>query len=132
MADLEQALATGGPMPRELMPQIEPEAYADLIEYARLSDVDVSFEYIRPEALSFHQDVNAARACAIPREALRIPILIAEDGSVLDGNHRAYAHRQRGEYAHVIRFHLGFEEAIEFLCNFNGVDYGYPLVGCKQ
>lgn len=111
-------------VPRPVMPQVDEAAYPDLFRFATAQGVVVRFVRRDAKALQLHQRIDWAHVHALDPATLAKPILVSADGFVLDGNHRAAAHRLAGAPIECIELQLEFEAAVAFLFRFPGV-YAY-------
>lgn len=84
-------------IPRPAMPQLAEADLPDFLQWVNKWETTVAHEDRDPDTLQAHQRVNWKRAEAIPERIRRKPILIAEDGFILDGHHRAAACHLHGE-----------------------------------
>lgn len=101
-------------VPRRLMPQIDSEFYPNLIVDA--IGRGVTLEVIEPGSITPHQRINHRAAEAMPLWLRMKPLIVSADHYVLDGNHRWWAAHKAGDsYINVIRLHMGFDSAIDWL-----------------
>lgn len=108
--------------PRAEMPQIEATAIPALVVFARDCGVAVSRQWWPTEALSALQCADAFDAARFPRRQLDVPILCANDLTILDGHHRWQAHKHfKTGYCPIVRFDLTFTDAKSLLFRFPGV-----------
>jgi len=104
--------------PRPDMPQINEADLLPLLVFLAGHNVNVEATEMDTAQLVFHQKVYPDRIPP-PRSAeLRKPLLVAADGYILDGNHRAAAHRRDGTRPIVFRLDRSFLEAIAALFRF--------------
>lgn len=108
-------------VPREEMPQIDEADYPALIHLASTFGVEHTVEMVSYRTLKPHQRVDKNKVLGISKQPLLLKksVLISEDGYVLDGNHRYWAHVKTGTTVPVIRFKLPFESAIQLLFKFS-------------
>lgn len=114
-------------VPRPDMPQIGPDDGPALIEWLAWLGVAVDDVWLDPSRLHFRQHVSAERIAAMPAWAYESPIWISAEGDVLDGNHRAMAHKQRGELCRCLRLPVPFARALRLLFTFAGTTDGQAL-----
>jgi hypothetical protein len=105
-------------VPRSVMPQIDEADLPALCEWASSRGVGVATVTLTADQLHFHQRVNLHRVATMPQAIYDKPLLISRDGYVLDGNHRAVAHKQRGEPARCIQLDASFLCAMRLLFSF--------------
>ena len=105
-------------VPRSVMPQIDEADLPALISFVTEHGVRVTEVTRSPDQLHFHQRVNLHRVATMPQAVYDKPLLISRDGYVLDGNHRAVAHKQRGEPASAIQLDATFLGAMRLLFSF--------------
>lgn len=104
--------------PRAEMPQIDEKDLLQLLVFLAEHSVQVTDKLMSTTELVFHQPVFAERMPP-PRSAdMRKPLLVAADGYILDGNHRAAGHRRDGTSPVVFQLSLPFTEALELLFKF--------------
>jgi hypothetical protein len=106
------------------MPQVDIDDYPALLTWALWQSISYSDETRDPHTLKAHQRVNWQRVATMPDEIYKRPILISADGFILDGNHRAAAHRQRGEPVSCIVLGVPFFHALGVLYSFAGTTEG--------
>jgi len=105
-------------VPRPLMPQVDEEDLDSLITFAFFKGVSIFPAERSPSALFFHQRVDSHKVKDMVEAVYLKPILVSRDGFVLDGNHRATAHKQRDEDAECLLVDTDFEEAMQILFAF--------------
>lgn len=105
-------------VPRAEMPQIDEKDYPEFFEFVKSRGCNYHQENCNPTILHFHQRVEWNAKTEITPEVLAKPILVSYDGYVLDGNHRATAHKQRGTDVPAIILSLEFESAIKLMFSF--------------
>lgn len=105
-------------VPRPVMPQIDPDKLTSLIEFCSERGIAVIEVTHDPADLHFHQRVNMARVESMPDDAYNSRILISSDGYVIDGNHRATAHKLRNEPAPCLQIEADFEVAMTLIFEF--------------
>ena len=108
-------------VPREQMPQIREEDIPRLLVYLGNLGIKFSAGELPIHKVVHHQDINWEIAKAIASDAfkLRKPVLVVEDDALIDGNHRAAAHKVAGkEFIGYIRLSVSFEHAIPLLNSF--------------
>lgn len=114
-------------VPRDFMPQVDPNLYAAVVVAADKAGASVSFEVVDPRSLSAHQRVNHRMAREMNALVKRITILVSEDGFIVDGNHRWWSNVHTGERAiNIMRLSMPFDAAIEWIKQLPGV-YEVPL-----
>lgn len=108
-------------VPRCCMPQVDESDYPALLSYLFWTGAEPTDVLIDPSEVRHHQRVqlDRARARAMPASVLAKPILVSNDGYVLDGNHRAAAHKYLGSPMRAIRLDVAFEEGIRILFGFS-------------
>jgi hypothetical protein len=106
------------------MPQVDEADQTALVEWLAWKGIRVAQVTRSPDQLRFRQHVDFDRVRRMPDEVFRKPIWVAADGSVLDGNHRAWAHRLRSQPAECLMIDLPFRAAIGALFSFAGT-YDY-------
>lgn len=100
---------------RKFMPQIDEAQMIPLLTYLAKIGVNCFFHTIDAATLKNHQKVDEEKVNGIcgNKEALDKPLLIAERGCVLDGNHRGAAHKKLGtKNVPVIVVPLAYEDAL--------------------
>jgi hypothetical protein len=105
---------------RREMPQIDEADETALVEWLAWKKVEVTEVVLNPNQLHFHQRVNMNRVRSMPQWVYDKPAWVSEDGYVLDGNHRAHAHKLHGDPMNCLRIDLPFEQAVEVLFSFAG------------
>lgn len=105
---------------RSKMPQIDDKQYTDLFVFLGQQGMTFSAGLIEPTLLKLHQEVDIQKAMNIPDHVLKIPLLIAQDGFVLDGDHRAYRHFINKTKASFIRIEAEFYAAYSAMMKFPG------------
>lgn len=112
-------------MDRAQMPQIKIKDYKVLEQY--LSDCGVEWEYTSrlTKDLKFVQDVSedGINAMKSRTEVLDKPIIIAKDGTIVDGNHRAHVNGLMGRRNRTLMIRRPFNEVHELLVNFDKVGF---------
>lgn len=114
-------------IPRPLMPQIEEADLTAFVQWAAWEGVAVLEVEREADALRFHQRVNMARVRTMPPDLMAKPLLISRDGYVLDGNHRAAAHKLAGSPAPCLEVQADFQDAMRLLFSFAGTTDGQAL-----
>lgn len=100
------------------MPQVDEKDLLPLVVFLAEHSVSVSAKTMAVDELVFHQPVYAERIPP-PRSAdMHKPLLVAADGYILDGNHRAAGHKRDGTSPVVFKLSLAFHEAIAMLFKF--------------
>jgi hypothetical protein len=107
-------------VPRPFMPQVDEADETALVEWLAFRGIKVSETTIEAEQLEFHQHVDFNRVETMPADVYAKPIWVAQDGSVLDGNHRATAHKLKGDPVKALRVELPFEQAVAAIFSFAG------------
>ena len=102
-------------VPRIFMPQIGPDDGPKLLRYFIKMGVGFQFDHVDAKELKPHQHVNLKRVHTMPAWALAKFCLVSDDGFILDGHHRWFAHKQLGTPVPVIRMAVPFTEAISIL-----------------
>lgn len=104
--------------PRDAMPQVgEGDLLALLVHLAR-HGVETETCRMPVDQLVFHQRVYEDRIPARRSADMNKPLLVASDGYILDGNHRAAAHRRYGTTPVVFQLDCPFIEAIKAIFTF--------------
>jgi hypothetical protein len=111
-------------IPRRLMPQVDGADLTALMEWLAWKGIGVTSVTVQPSQLQFRQKVDYDKARTMPAAEYIKPVLISDDGVVLDGNHRAEAHIMRNEPEHCLKLSLPFQQAIGALFSFAGT-YSY-------
>lgn len=111
-------------VPRRFMPQIDEADETALTEWLAWKGVQVEPVTLDPDALHFAQHVDFDRVRSMPADCYAKPIWVSSDGWVLDGNHRATAHKLKGQPVDALRIDLPFERAVAALFSFAGA-YDY-------
>jgi hypothetical protein len=111
-------------VPRPFMPQIDDEDHPALLEFLKVKGVPHKQVWLDPGDLHFDQKVSMDLVHEMPPNVYAQPIWVSNEPTVLDGNHRATAHRERGDTVEAVQIDLPFEKAIEVLFSFNGT-YDY-------
>lgn len=106
-------------VPRMVMPQVHHHDYTALFEWAAFKGIEVSTVERSTDELKFRQHVDVKTLHVSPKNYDK-PILISSDGFVLDGNHRATAHKLKGDPVTCIMFDADFESAMKLLFSFAG------------
>lgn len=105
-------------VPRDRMPQVDEEFYPQLVSdaHAMMRGPGCEFDVVPVQSLRAHQRIDHFRAkCMKPDVALK-PILVSQDGFILDGNHRWWEHvHNKSAWIAVIQLHLDFEPALDWL-----------------
>jgi hypothetical protein len=107
-------------VPRPVMPQVHRHDYPALREFAVERGCTVSEGIASPDVLKFRQRVEFAPGTVMSEKSFDKQILISSDLVILDGNHRAERHKQRGTPVSYIMLEKPFEEAIAILMAFPG------------
>ena len=107
-------------IPRAMMPQIDAADSTALVEWLTWEGVDVVSVMREPDSLRFHQKVDWDRVHSMDPETYSKPIWISSDGYVLDGNHRAWAHKLNGEKVWCLVICQPFHKSIDLLFTFAG------------
>jgi hypothetical protein len=108
-------------VPRDQMPQIHETDLPRLLVYLGRLGVKLEAGEILVSKLQHYQDINWEVVKAIASDAfkLRKPVLICADDAIIDGNHRAAAHKIAGrDFIGFIRLGIDFEHAIPLLNSF--------------
>lgn len=105
---------------RSRMPQIDFEAYTDMLIFLGSKGLTFSAGFIDPSELKLHQQVNVAVAKQLSVEVLKRPILLCVGNFVLDGDHRGYRHYLDRTPVPYIRLHAVFAQAVRMLFEFPG------------
>lgn len=106
-------------VPRQDMPQVDEGDYVQLLSFLARSGANTEVMIAEPADLLFHQHVIEERIPARDDCAqMNKPLLISKEGYVLDGNHRAAAHKRYGSRPVVIVIHRDFTSAMKLLFSF--------------
>lgn len=100
---------------RKFMPQIDEIQLVPLLTYLATVGVPCHFDTRPSSFLESHQAVDETKVDGIMenQEALSKPLLVAEHGMILDGNHRGAAHKKLGtKKVPVIIVPLAYEDAL--------------------
>lgn len=100
---------------RKFMPQIDEKDLVPLLSYLATIGVNCSFQTKSAGFLKRHQEVDMEKVKGIMGnpEALKKPLLVAQRGCMLDGNHRGAAHTElKTEKVCMIIVPLPYEEAL--------------------
>lgn len=105
---------TGADIPRRVMPQIEEADYPALLRFLGSIDVEVKHRIELADSLIHRQAMDAFDPARVGVwEAITKPVIVARDGSIIDGNHRAMAAQYIGQpYIPTLRIMRPFEPAI--------------------
>jgi hypothetical protein len=105
-------------VPRQDMPQIDEGDLIPLIVHLTKKRVNVRNALVPPDDLLFHQHVFESRIPASTSPDMERPLLVSGDGYVLDGNHRAVAHKRLGTRPPCLIIDADFTEAMALLFSF--------------
>lgn len=105
-------------VPRRDMPQVDEGDMLDLISYITKQKCHIVTELVGPDRLLFHQRVDESCVPPIDSPLMNKPLLVSAEGYVLDGNHRATAHKRYGTRPVVLRLHADFTDAMRLLFSF--------------
>jgi hypothetical protein len=105
-------------VPRAEMPQINEEDYVSLLVHLAMLGAEVKVDIRDPDTLIFHQHVEGSCIPPLHSALLDKPILISQEGYVLDGNHRAAAHKHYGSHPVCIVVNRDFHASMEMLFKF--------------
>lgn len=100
---------------RKFMPQIDEAQIIPLLSHLAKVNVNSSFHSLPSAFLTSHQEVDEEKVEGIMGnpEALAKPLLVAQHGCVLDGNHRAAAHKKLNTpLVNMIIVPLPYEDAL--------------------
>lgn len=103
---------------RSKMPQVDLRALADLMVFLGERNLRFCAGVVHPTMVRLHQEVDVAKAMAIPDAILRLPILVARGYFVLDGDHRAYRHYVNNTMVPFIQIEAPFVKAYKALMAF--------------
>lgn len=104
--------------PRTEMPQVDEKDLLQLVIFLAEHSVSTEAKVMPVDRLVFHQRVYPNRIPPPASADMHKPLLVAADGYILDGNHRAAAHRRDGTSPVVFKLGLPFHEAIALLFKF--------------
>lgn len=105
-------------VPRTRMPQIDESDLVDLLAFLARHSVHVSIAVVEPNDLRFHQRVFENRVPPLGDDLLDKPLLVSSEGYVLDGNHRATAHKRYGTRPVCFILHKDFLDSMALLFQF--------------
>jgi hypothetical protein len=105
-------------VPRSVMPQVDEADMPALLRWVSVHGCSVTEVVRSADQLRFHQRVEMSRVVSMPSEVYEKPLLISRDGYVLDGNHRATAHKLKGEPADCMMIDADFQRAMQLLFSF--------------
>lgn len=105
-------------VPRQDMPQVDEVDYIPLLVHLAKKRANVEVLTASPDSLLFHQHVYEQYIPALGSPDMDKPLLISKEGYVLDGNHRAAAHKRYGTQPVVIVIHRDFTDALRLLFSF--------------
>lgn len=105
-------------IPRQLMPQVDEEDLVALLAFLTKRKTHISIRQVDPDDLLFHQHVFEDRVPAIDSADMNKPLLVSAEGYVLDGNHRATAHKRYGTRPVVFRLATDFTDSMKLLFSF--------------
>lgn len=101
------------------MPQIRKEHWQEFLSYVKKQTSLTEESGVEPKSLrAVQSEFSQERADSIPLEKLQWPILISQDGYVLDGNHRWIKAYQAGHPLKVLRLGLDKNGALELMRDF--------------
>ena len=109
---------------RRDMPQIDAAQEPALMDWLKQIGVKVIETVLQPDQIRFHQHVNRNRTFTMPQVIYDKPVWVSREGYTLDGNHRACAHRMRGDPVKCHLIDLPFWAALMALDSFEGT-YSY-------
>ena len=116
-------------VPRRFMPQIDEADYTALIEWLMWKRIEFSQSTMNCDQIQFRQHVDFNKVHTMPPENFNKPIWVSMDGVVLDGNHRAMAHKIANQPVDCIVIGLPFAAAVGALFSFRGTyDYAQRRV----
>ena len=108
-------------VPRQNMPQVDAEDMLALLSHLARNRVPTKVMVASPDNLLFHQHVFEQFIPSFDNDKqMNKPLLISKDGYVLDGNHRAAAHKRYGTRPAVIVIPRDFTESMKLLFSFPG------------
>ena len=105
-------------VPRQNMPQVDEGDYIALLVHLARKGAAPEVLVASPDDLLFHQRVFEQFIPAFESPEMAKPLLVSREGYVLDGNHRAAAHKRYGTKPVVIVIHANFTEAMKLLFSF--------------
>lgn len=107
-------------VPREEMPQVDEADIPALIHFAATRGVQADYVLCGPGELHVHQAVDELLVArmGLHSSLLLKPCLLSEEPYILDGNHRADAHRIVGTPVPAFRFRLPFAAAVQMMFHF--------------
>lgn len=114
-------------VPRPQMPQIGRNDAPRLLAWLASMNCPAERVQLPATRLHFRQHVSRERIANMPAWAYASPIWVSREGDVLDGNHRAAAHQQRGDPVDCYRLPVPFAEALRLLFTFPLIGYGAAL-----
>ena len=108
----------GAMIDRSKMPQVDMKQLPDLLVYLGKRGINFRAGVSEPIKLRLHQEVDVAKAMAIPDFVLRIPVMLSSGLYVLDGDHRAYRHYVDKTLVPFIQLEASFTRAVKALLEF--------------
>lgn len=84
-------------IPRHLLPQIPKEKYAEFVDFVRSTGTPMSAKLIQVSDLKpIQAHVNTSKIDKIKQDKspLKIPLIVSDDGFILDGHHRWIAAKE--------------------------------------
>lgn len=105
-------------VPRQNMPQVDEGDLLPLLCHLAKSHVQVITELVAPNELLFHQHVFEDRIPAPDSPDMHKPLLVSLEGYVLDGNHRAAAHKRYGTRPVIFRLTTDFKDSLRAIFSF--------------
>lgn len=105
-------------VPRPVMPQLDEADYPEFFDFVTAQGWSYRLTTLDPKELHFHQRVAWDKVIHMSPEQLAKPILVSQDGFILDGNHRGEAHIRNHTAAPAVVINLDFEAAIKLMFSF--------------
>jgi hypothetical protein len=103
---------------RSKMPQVDLKALPELLVFLGKQSLRFAAGLVHPSYIKLHQEVDVAKAMAIPPEILKLPVLVATGYFVLDGDHRSYRHYVDNTMVPFIQIEAPFAKAVKALLEF--------------
>jgi hypothetical protein len=112
---------------RDEMPQIPNDKLDSFVRFARSKGIGVardemSADELQPVQSEFRQE----RVDTLHDDTLKQPLLVSQDGRILDGTHRWVKVRQRGDgngIMRVLRIGLDVHDALDLMRSFDGAKF---------
>lgn len=113
-----------GNVARDEMPQVRKADWDEFLAFARARTTVTREDNVDPNTLhAVQHEFDQARVDAIPQDKLKYPILVTEDGYVIDGNHRWIKAKQTATYIPVLRIGLEKDAALDMVRSFPKAEF---------